>query len=262
VNILVVARQELRMQLRRPALWLASVVVFGFVTYRLVSAGKGAMSPAGIGWAEILRGAAHRSVLVNLLFPVVAGLLVVDRLARDRRLGTGEVLDSIGLSPAARLCGKLAGAGGAVALLCLGYTLAASGYAAVVQDGPAALAAGLLAFLAIGLPAVAFVAAFGLVGGDLMLGRAAYLALFIGYWFWGNIVDPHVVPSLSCTLLSPIGGNVSSGWFGGTALYAGTCSRPPVDPTATDAALSVLLLVAGVTAAMLAGRARLAHRAK
>lgn len=259
-DIATVARYELRMQLRRPALWLTTILVFGFITYRLVDAGgKGGPSPDAIGWADVLRAAAHRSVLINMLFPVVAGLLLADRFGRDRILRTGEVLDALGLPAAARLWGKLAGAGGALALVCLGYTLAASGYAAAVQDGPAALTAGLLAYVAIGLPAVAFVAAFSLVGGDL-LGRALYLALFVGYWFWGNIVDPHVVPSLSCTLLSPVGGNASSGLFGGTALYAGSCARPPVDPTATDAIASELVLLLAITVAMLVGQALLNRR--
>jgi ABC-2 type transport system permease protein len=255
-----VARYELKMQLRRPALWLTAILLFGFITYLLIdAAGKGGPSPGSIGWADVLRAAAHRSVLINMLFPVAAGLLLADRLSRDRLLGTSEVLDSAGLPAAARLWGKLAGAGGAVALMCLGYTLAASGYAAAVQDGPGALAAGLAAFLAIGLPAVAFVAAFSIVGGDL-LGRALYLALFTGYWFWGNLIDPHAVPSLSCSLLSPVGGNVSSGLFGGTALYAGTCSQPPADPAAADAIASELILILAITMAMLAGQALLARR--
>jgi hypothetical protein len=258
-DTVIVARYELRMQLRRPALWLTTVLVFGFITYRLVDTGKGSPPPGSIGVVDVLRAAAHRSVLINMLFPVAAGLLLADRLGRDRILHTGEVLDCLGLPAAARLWGKLAGAGGALALVCLGYTLAASGYAAAVQDGPGALTAGLLAYLAIGLPAVAFVAAFSLVGGDL-LGRALYLALFIGYWFWGNLVDPHVVPSLSCTLLSPVGGNPSSGLFGGTALYAGTCAQPPVDPTATDAIASELVLLLAITVAMLAGQVLLARR--
>jgi hypothetical protein len=257
-DVTTVARYELRMQLRRPALWLVTTLVSGLITYLLIGAGKGA-PPASIPWPDVLRAAAHRSLLINMLFPVAAGLLLADRLSRDRALGTGEVLDSIGLRPASRLWGKLAGAGGALALPCLGYTLAVGGYAAVSHEGPRALLAGLLAFLAIGLPAVAFVAAFSLVGGDLV-GRVACVVLFTGYWFWGNLIDPHTIPSLSCTLLSPVGGNVSAGLFGGTALYAGTCSEPPVDPAAIDAVASELLLVLAILAAMTAGQAILARR--
>jgi hypothetical protein len=259
-DVATVARYEARMQLRRPAFWVTAALVFGAVGYRLLDAGsKSGAAPIAIGWAQVLRGAAQRSLLINILFPLGAGLLAADRMSRDRSLRTGELFDSLGLPAAVRLWGKLAGTGGSLALVALGYTLAAAGYAGIRQDGPAAPVAGLMAFAAIGLPAVLFVTAFGLVGGDL-LGRAAYLTLFIGYWFWGNLVDPHAIPSLSCTLLSPVGGNVSAGLFGGTALYAGVCSRPPVDPAAADAVASELVVLAVTVTIMIIGPALLTRR--
>jgi hypothetical protein len=243
-----VALYEARMQVRRPALWVTCALVLAFVASRVTDSGKGA-PPAGVTWDQVLRDSAQHAVFVNMLFPVIVGLLMSDRLRRDRRLGTGEVLESAGLPAACRLWGKLLGAGGVLAAMSLTFNLAVSAWSGTHSDGPAAFLAGLLAWAAIGLPAVIFVSACSVVGGDL-LGVPLYLAGFIGYWFWGNLLDPHKVPSLSCTLLSPVGGNASSGWFGGTSLYAGTCTRPPVDPGSTDALASVALLLL-VTAAVI-----------
>jgi hypothetical protein len=247
-----VSLQEFRMQLRRPALWIVSTIVCGYASYRLVvpAGGKGA-PPAPPDWPAVLRAAAHRGILINMLFPIGYGVLLADRLRRDRRLRADAFLTSLGLSPSVRLWGKLAGAGGAATLVCFGYSMAASGYVAAWQ-GPRALLAGLLAFLAISLPALVFTGAFCVVLGDLIW-RPLFLMLFVCYWFWGNLLDPQVLPSLSCTLLSPVGGNVSSGLFGGTALYAGTCSRPVVDPGAGQAVESIAVLALAATLVMLAG---------
>jgi hypothetical protein len=253
-----VARYEARMQVRRPALPATCALVFAFVASRVIENGKGT-PPTGVTWDQVLRGSAQYAVFVNMLFPLIVGLLMSDRLRRDRRLGTGEVLESVGLPATCRLWGKLIGAGGVLAAVSLAFNLAVSAWSATHSDGPAALLAGLLAWAAIGLPAVIFISACSVVGGDL-LGSPLYLAGFIGYWFWGNLLDPHKVPSLSCTLLSPVGGNASAGWFGGTALYAGTCTQPPVNPGSTDALASVVLLLLATGAVISVGHLRATRR--
>src|SRR5205823_3273395 len=129
---------------------------------------------------------------------------------------------------------KLLGAGGAAALAVFAYSFAVTVYFAVDTGEWGVVAAGLLAFLAITLPALLFVGAFSTIT-TAMVPVPVYVLLLTGYWFWSNLVDPASIPTLSCTWLSPIGGNVSAGLFDGTALYAGTCGRPPQDPTTADA---------------------------
>ena len=256
-----VARYEFRMQLRRPALWVVLAVACGVITYRMLSlGGDKAAAPAHLlDWATILRGAANRSLLENSILPPAFGVLLANRLPRDRRLRTGELLDGTPLTAGGRLWGKLLGAGGATALPILAYTTGMTAYFAVTSGTPAVLAAGLLTFLAMTIPALAFVGTLAVACTEVVW-TPLFIVLIAGYWFWGNLVQPSVVPTLSCTLLSPVGGNVSAGLFGGTALYAGSCAHPVMDPTALDALLSLLVLGGTALLAMLAGQAAAAMR--
>lgn len=256
-----VACYEFRMQLRRPVLWAVLAVACAFITYRMVSLGgdKGAAPTQLLDWAIILRGAAHRSLLENFLLPLAFGILLADRLPRDRRLRTGELLDATPLTAAGRLWGKLLGAGAATALPIFGYAIGMTAYFAVTSGAPPVVAAGLLTFLALTLPALAFVGAFAIACTELVW-TPLFIVLFTGYWFWGNLVEPSVAPTLSCTPLSPVGGNVSAGLFGGSALYAGACTRPVTDPTALDALLSLVALGGTALLAMLGGQAVVAWR--
>ena len=256
-----VARYEFRMQLRRPVLWAVLAVACAFITYRMVSLGgdKVAAHAQVLDWATILRGAAQRSLLENFLLPLAFGILLADRLPRDRRLRTGELLDATPLTAAGRLWGKLLGAGVATALPMFGYATAMTAYFAVTSGVPPVLPAGLLTFLPMTLPALAFVGAFAIACTEVVW-TPLFIVLFTGYWFWGNLVDPRVAPTLSCTLLSPVGGNVSAGLFGGTALYAGACARPVTDPTPLDALLSLVALGCAALLAILAGQATFTWR--
>jgi ABC-type glycerol-3-phosphate transport system permease component len=75
-----------------------------------------------------------------------------------------------------------------------------------------------LAFLAINIPASAFVVAFSLVI-PLVMPIRVYQILFTGYWFWGNYLNPDVFPTLSGTLLTP-GGRYALEAFFGTFNYS------------------------------------------
>jgi hypothetical protein len=260
-GIWAVARYEFWMQLRRRALWVVLTVACGFITFRMLGLGgdKDAAPAHLLDWATILRGAAHRSLLENFLLPLAFGILLADRWPRDWRLRTAELLDATPLAVGGRLWGKLVGAGGATALPIFVYAVGVTVYFAVTSGTPAVMAAGLLTFLAMTIPALAFVGAFSVVSTEVIW-TPLFIILFAGYWFWGNLVQPSVAPTLSCTLLSPVGGNVSAGLFGGTALYAGSCARPVTDPTTLDALLSLLLIVGAALLAMLAGQAAAARR--
>lgn len=260
--MLAVARYEFRMQLRRPAVWVVLAVACAFLTYRMLAGegGKGAPPPGlSVEWPAILRAAAHRSILENFFLPLAFGILLADRMPRDRRLNTAELLDSTPLTPAARLWGKLVGAGAATALPIFAYAMAVTGYFAATGGTPGFLAAGPLAFVAITLPALAFAGAFSIACTEVIW-TPLYMLLFTGYWFWGNLVGPNAVPTLSCTLLSPVGGNVSAGLFGGTALYAGSCGHPVFDPGPVEAVESLAALGCLALLAMVGGQALIAWR--
>jgi ABC-2 type transport system permease protein len=104
-----------------------------------------------------------------------------------------------------------------------------------------------LAFTVVLLPGLAFVTGFALVG-PLVLSAPLFRVLFVGYWFWGNMLSPDFLPSLTGTLLTPIGDYPASWLMTERALYAGepgwlSFLRPA--PDGTSALLSILLLVLG-----------------
>ena len=121
------ARYELWMQLRKPAIWIATVLPFalyalfavlgndstGLQRYRYETSPKVWMVDA-LGW------------FVPVL-PMIFGIVLADRLVRDRRLGVAELLDATPANPSARLVGKYLGVCAAtavpVALLCVAVAL-------------------------------------------------------------------------------------------------------------------------------------------
>jgi len=64
------------------------------------------------------------------------------------------------------------------------------------------------------LPGMLFIAAFSLAC-PAVIWVPLYQFLFFGYWFWGNLLSPNTgLPTLSGTILTPIGGFISRGLFG------------------------------------------------
>ncbi len=86
----------------------------------------------------------------------------------------------------------------------------------MLLDGadPMALPLGVAAFLTINLPGLLFVAAFS-VSCPVVLWVPLYQFLFVGYWFWGNLIPVGFgMPTLSGTILTPLGEYVATGFFG------------------------------------------------
>jgi hypothetical protein len=83
----------------------------------------------------------------------------------------------------------------------------------VDRHDPLAIPLGLAAFLAINLPGLLFVAAFSIVM-PAILWVPLYQFLFVGYWFWGNLLSPgYGIPTISTTLLTPLGSFAAAGFF-------------------------------------------------
>ena len=96
----------------------------------------------------------------------------------------------------------------------------------------------LLDFVLVVLPGLSFVAAFS-IACPAIIWVPLYQFLFIGYWFWGNALSPRTgIPTLSPTILTPIGTYISTGILG--------VSQVEWVPTATlfEGCISLLLLVA------------------
>jgi ABC-type Na+ efflux pump permease subunit len=235
------ARYEFRMQARRKAVWIV-LGIFGLLAFTGFSGnwrmlGEAPTEYVSVGWA----------VQVQTFIPIAFGCLLADRVPRDGRFKVGELLETAPVPQGAWLVGKYLGATLATLVPIL-LTYSAGIAYAVAKGHPEALPTALLAFLAVNLPGLLFVAAFS-VSVPAVLPLPLYQSLFVGYWFWGNLLDPaRGIPTLSGTWLMPIGEYAANGFFGASYLSSS-------DAAAWEGAVSIALLLGlGVLALFVAHR--------
>jgi hypothetical protein len=230
------ARYEFRMQIRRWSMWvidLALGLIMARILASLLSHVEHGVSP-------------HDAVLywvtsVQIFLPLGFGVMLADRLVRDQRLRTQELFVTTPSPDGARLLGKYFGCmlatGTPLALIYFGGVAAI----AVKLHAPGALALGVGTFAAVVVPGLVFVGAFSLAC-PLVMPVPVYQFLFIGYWFWGNLLNPGFgIPTLSETVLTPLGHYRAFGFFGSPA---GTSPRGlRFTPTLASAIASTLLML-------------------
>jgi hypothetical protein len=249
------------MSIRRRGLWIAFGLLFIFHTVLLFSPPPVGEWVAGefTGRNEVWSLAGRFLVALNVFFPVVAGILTSDRMQRDFRLGMRELQDATPLRPSAYVLAKYAGA----LVACLAPLLAWASAIAIVMTAighvsPAILYAVPVAFLAISVPAFAFVVAFSIVC-PLFLPIPVYQVLFTGYWFWANFIPPGLFPTLNGTPFTPSGIIVLQAFFGGHVAEAMT-GRPRFD--SGDAVLNLIVLALCTTGILLLAVGHLRRRAR
>src|SRR6185312_13464074 len=103
-----VMRYEFLMQIRRPALWLA-FLIFALLGARTVVDQVSFYMTLPIIHYTSLQWAAFLAVLTNWLAPLGVGILIADRLPRDRRTRVEEVLNSLPGTLRMRVLGKYLG---------------------------------------------------------------------------------------------------------------------------------------------------------
>ncbi|HEY0756626.1 MAG TPA: hypothetical protein VGD98_21920 [Ktedonobacteraceae bacterium] len=238
-----VLRYEFLMQIRRPALWLA-FLIFAFLDIRTVI-GQAAFyrSLSSIHFST-LQWAAFLAVLTNWLAPLGVGILLADRLPRDRRTRVEEVLNSLPGSLKMRILGKYLGT------LCASLVPSLVLYLLIMallvwQFGNAGLIpAALLCYVLVILPGMCFLAAFSLAL-PIVIWVPLYQFLFFGYWFWGNILmSSYGLPTLSGTILTPIGSAIAAGLFG-VSTFGGQ------SPSTIMYGVSSLVALSGIAALVL-----------
>jgi len=213
--VLGAARYEFLMQARRKVVWivLAIFVAWGLYSWSFLLFGQPtplSLEQTVARWAIALQG----------FSPVAVGVLLADRLPRDRRTGTEEVLETLPAPAAGRLVGKYLGGTLAVILPLFAVYLGVICYVAVDRGAPMAVPLGVLAFAAINVPGLLFVCAFS-VACPAVLWVPLYQFLFVGYWIWGNLLNPYGgIPTLSGTPLAPIGEYAANGFFSAEVLYS------------------------------------------
>lgn len=256
-----VLRHEIGMSLRRKGLWIAYGLLFVFHTVLLL-----APPPIGervpgevIARREVWSVAGRFLLACNVFFPVVAGILSADRVRRDFKLGVRELQESTLLGRHAYVLAKYLGA---LVSCLLPLFLWVMGVAALLTalgraDGHMLYAVP-LAYLAITVPAFAFVVAFSLAC-PMVMPPSVYQILFTGYWFWANFIPPKLFPTLNGTLLTPSGTFAQQAFFGGPVSKA---LEGAVRHTPADAAANLAVLALCSAAALVLLDLHLGHRAR
>ncbi|MGI8687640.1 MAG: hypothetical protein ACR2M3_03585 [Thermomicrobiales bacterium] len=201
------ARYEFRMQVRRHALWVTFFALGAFLmAFQWRNLGS-SVEEKSLG--QIMAG---WEFYVSFFLPIGVGAMLADRFPRDYRTHVEELFETVPASPGARLWGKYVGS--TVATLIPFFVIYVVGIARMfgarhdLRLVPLALAA----FILVNLPGLLFVAAFS-IACPVVLWVPLYQFLFIGYWYWGNYLSPHVMPTLSTTWLAPSGKNAMLGLF-------------------------------------------------
>jgi ABC-2 type transport system permease protein len=249
-------RYEFRMQIRRRSVWfvlglLSALVVPLWLLFSSCDL-HGCYQHQGENGPLIWFPAAPSNAVlqwaqfVAALLPVGVGLVLADRLARDRGLHVDELLNTAQGSLGARLFGKFIGCVLATLVPLAIFYFAAILYVLTQAPGLGVIPLAAAAFAAIIVPAIIFVAGFS-IAIPVVMRVPVYQFLFIGYWFAANLMPPKIgLPSLIYTWLNATGGWAQEGLFHFQWLL------PIPHATAVGAYASITLLV-GLGAAAMCG---------
>ena len=240
---LVIARYEFRMQARRRSMWLIQLLLAPYTIIRpfviLVHDHPSALNAALGAWA----------FSANTGLPILVGVFLADRIPRDRASGVLDLLDAAPTPPLTRLLAKYAGATAASLLPVLALYAAGVIVLALAWHALAAIPLGIAAFLAINLPGLLFVAAFS-VACPALIWPPLYQLLFLGYYVWGNFFTSSTgIPSLSGTLLTPVGAYRSAAFFGYDPIIRRYLVPADAAPWQGLVSISLLLLCAALVLA-------------
>jgi ABC-2 type transport system permease protein len=263
-------RYEFRMQVRKRSVWIVpalTLVLFVLIGGSLL---RDLFDPNERP-AEARTAVVALAIQIHGLLSIGFGCLLADRLIRDDRLRVAPVLDATPAGPGVRLLGKYLGAGAATAIpIVVAYFGFAAAYA-INTGAPEALGWALAACGVAIVPGLLFVAAFALAV-PLIMPAPLFRVLFVGYWLWGNVVGPAMMPTLAGTLIHPLGGYplvalLNFRGIDGDELMAGpvpgaTLNFLRPDPTPALAWLSIGVLLALAAAALAGGHALRVRRAR
>ncbi len=239
-------KEEYRMSICRPGIWLAYGVIFLLYFYAMSLPEKAAL-PEVYDSADLWAVSGVAVFELNMFAPLLAGISSADRLVRDRILKMDELLRSTPLTRWSYVLGKYAAALISMLTPLFLYVQVISIFL-IIKGAPAVIALiNLVSFCALTLPAFAFVIAFS-VACPLVLPLRVYQVLFTGYWFWGNYLNPGFIPTLSGTWLMPCGKIVLESLFRTTVMIDGLLRYTPFDALMNLVTLAVCAVLALVAA--------------
>jgi hypothetical protein len=247
-------RYEFAMQLRRKAMWIGLAMISALLFFILiVTTGKSANTDTP---QEAL---GYMSAGITFLLSIGAGLLLANRVPRDRSLHVEELLRVTPVSGAMRLFGKYLGATLAVAVPILLIQVAQTAYIANHFQDMSVFPRSLAMFFTVSLPAIFFVGAFALAF-TTFLWPPLFQFLFVGYWIWANgNPDDYPFFTPNGTLISANGDYALKGFFD-YGLPSLGLSHTDVSPGLALANLAVILGLALVALIAASGIQSLRYR--
>ncbi|GAA3449760.1 hypothetical protein [Dactylosporangium matsuzakiense] len=261
-------RYEFRMQVRKRSVWIVpalSILLFILIGGSLL---RDLFDPGER--PPLARTAVFGLALqVHALLAIGFGCLLADRLVRDDRLRVAPILDATPTGPGVRLAGKYLGTAAATAIPIFLVYFGFSAAYAVNTGAPEALLWALAAGGAVLVPGLLFVGGFALAV-PVTMPAPLFRVLFVGYWLWGNLAGPELMPTLAGTLVHPLGGYAFTGLLGFRGIEGDQTLAGPVpgaalnflrpEPTPLTALLSITVLLALAVAALYGGAALRARR--
>lgn len=211
--LLGVLAYEFKMQIRRSSLWIAYIGVAALLVRTMLNEIIHSQV-FGLANAPITKLVAALVFSTNILLPIPLGVFLADRLPRDRRTRVDELFTSMPGTLRTRIVGKYLGSTLATIIpMFVSYTLLI-GFLLYQTHNLLSIPLVAADFVLIVLPGLLFVAAFS-IACPAILWVPLYQFLFVGYWFWGNALSPRTgIPTLSQTILTPVGTYISAGMLG------------------------------------------------
>lgn len=239
---------EFLMQARRLSLWIA----FGLLGALVIVANNANYSPKDSNlpytrYDIVINRADGAAVLLAL----GVGLLLADRLRRDRRIRVDEVVRATPLTIATRVLGKYVGAVAATLVPVTLVYLASVGFLAAHYQDASVIPVALSGFLALVVPVTLFVGAFS-IASTAIIWTPLFQFLFVGYIFWSLLPPDGPIPTLNGTLLSIQENYTLSGVFHFAGFRTGDAAYYPSSSVALGLANIALLLACGAVALLAA----------
>ena len=241
IALLGALNYEFRMQIRRRAVWITLILLMClllalfFRQLATIQIILGSNPLFHLSDYPLIDSLVQWGYAGNRLLPIGVGVLLADRLVRDRRTRVDELLTTLPASLGGRLLGKYLGSMLATLVPVFAFYTLGVIFILVQTHNLLVLPLSLLVFAALTLPGMLFVSAFS-VALPILIWVPLYQFLFVGYYFWGNELGTHTgIPTLSGTILTPIGGFMARGLFG--------IQVSELTITASQGAASILTLV-------------------
>jgi ABC-2 type transport system permease protein len=221
-------KYEFRMQIRRRALWITMALIVFVVVGILGRQQRLLDAITHLNSIPLLTDVVEWTNLVNIILPVGVGIMLADRLPRDRRMKVDELFTSLPGALSARLNGKYLGSMFASLVPVLAFYIVGLGVIFSQTYNLMIVPYALAAVATIMLPGMLFISAFSIACPAIMW-VPLYQFLFVGYWFWGNWLGQNAgIPTLSATILTPVGGYMSLGFFGVQSGRVGSIQATPL----------------------------------